>query len=95
MPPILKWWSRRDSNPHALRHTTLNRACLPIPPLDHRLETKPLTKNSCFCLGNRNVGKVSIFLRLAASQEGVEAFEHSAGCVAFGHMQTLTEIASG
>ena len=31
---ILQWWSRRDLNPHASRHMTLNHACLPIPPLD-------------------------------------------------------------
>lgn len=27
-----QWCSPRDSNSHTFRHTTLNRACLPIPP---------------------------------------------------------------
>ena len=30
-----KWCPRLDSNQHAVKHTTLNRACLPIPPLGH------------------------------------------------------------
>lgn len=25
-------WAGRDLNPHALRHTALNRTCLPVPP---------------------------------------------------------------
>ena len=30
-----RWCPRRDSNPHTLRHTDLNRARLPIPPRGH------------------------------------------------------------
>ena len=31
--PHSEWCGRRDLNPHALRHTALNRTCLPIPAL--------------------------------------------------------------
>jgi hypothetical protein len=34
-----KWCRRRDSNPHGFLHTPLKRACLPVPPLRHRLNT--------------------------------------------------------
>ena len=34
------WCGRRDSNSHAVKHTTLNRACLPIPPRPHNSQRK-------------------------------------------------------
>jgi hypothetical protein len=30
-----KLYSRRESNPHAVKHWILNPTCLPIPPLEH------------------------------------------------------------
>ena len=32
---LLSWCTRRELNPHALRHKNLNLTCLPIPPRVH------------------------------------------------------------
>ena len=42
----LHWCPGGDSNPHAVKHTDLNRACLPIPPPGHILKEPELKVGS-------------------------------------------------